>query len=152
MRCVLRPEKMFIDNNIELKLGITVLQIDVGKKNIMLSNGQEINYEKLALVHSAQRVNKISIGESLDNIFYVRTAADVALLSQQLSNTKNAVIIGAGYIGLESAAVLSKLGLTVTVIERADRILERVTGKIMSSYISALHKKEGREHSDFYHC
>jgi len=138
----LRPEKMFIDNNIELKLGITVLQIDVGKKNIMLSNGQEINYEKLALC-TGSTVNKISIGESLDNIFYVRTAADVALLSQQLSNTKNAVIIGAGYIGLESAAVLSKLGLTVTVIERADRILERVTGEIMSSYISALHKKEG---------
>lgn len=138
----LRPEKMFIDNNIELKLGLTVLQLYPGKKKIMLNNGQEINYEKLALC-TGSRVNKISIGGSLDNIFYVRTAADVALLSQKLSNSKKAVIIGAGYIGLESAAVLSKLGLSVTVIELADRILERVTGEIMSSYVSALHKKEG---------
>ena len=53
----LRPEKMFIDNNIELKLGLTVLQLYPGKKKIMLSNGQEINYEKLALCTGSRAVS-----------------------------------------------------------------------------------------------
>jgi 3-phenylpropionate/trans-cinnamate dioxygenase ferredoxin reductase component len=138
----LRPEKMFVDNKIELKLGLTVLQIDAEKKRVVLSDGQEVSYEKLALC-TGSKVKTIPMGASLENIFYIRTAADVSVLSSQLKQASNAVIIGAGYIGLESAAVIRGLGLTVTVIELAERILQRVTGEIMSTYVSALHEKEG---------
>ena len=138
----LRPKKMFVDNGIDLKLGVTVLKIDTEKKRVVLSDGAEISYEKLALC-TGSKVNTIPLGASLENIFYVRTAADVAVLSSQLKQARNAVIIGAGYIGLESAAVLRGLGMAVTVIEMADRILQRVTGEIMSTYVTALHEKEG---------
>ena len=138
----LRSEKMFSDNNIELKLGLTALQINKESQLVNLSNGEEMRYDKLAIC-TGSKVNTISLGGPLKNIFYIRTAADVSSLSRSLEEGKHAVIIGAGYIGLEVAAVLRKLGLTVTVIELADRILKRVTSEYMSSYIQSLHEKEG---------
>ena len=101
-----------------------------------------MRYDKLALCVGSI-VNTISLAGSLKNLFYIRTSADVSSLSRSLEESKHAVIIGAGYIGLEVAAVLRKLGLTVTVIELADRILKRVTSEYMSSYIQSLHEKEG---------
>ncbi|MFL2855154.1 MAG: NAD(P)/FAD-dependent oxidoreductase [Pseudohongiellaceae bacterium] len=138
----LRPEKMFSDNNIELKLGLTALQINKESQLVNLSSGEEMRYDKLAIC-TGSKVNTISLGGPLKNIFYIRTAADVSSLSPSLGKCKHAVIIGAGYIGLEVAAVLKKLGLIVTVIELADRILKRVTSEYMSSYIQSLHEKEG---------
>lgn len=138
----LRPEQMFDKNSIDMQLGVTALHLDTQDRKLGLSNGHELQYEKLALCTGA-KVNTIPIGSNLDNIFYVRTAADVSMLSSELNSAKHAVIIGAGYIGLETAAVLRKLGLTVTVIELADRILQRVTSETMSAYIHALHEKEG---------
>ena len=130
----LRPEKMFSDNNIELQLGLTALKINKKSQLIKLNSGEEMRYDKLALCVGSI-VNTISLAGSLKTLFYIRTAADVSSLSRSLEESKHAVIIGAGYIGLEVAAVLRKLGLTVTVIELADRILKRVT----SEYLSLIH-------------
>lgn len=138
----LRPEKMFSDNNIELQLGLTALKINKKSQLIKLSSGEEMRYDKLALCVGSI-VNTIPLAASLKNLFYIRTAADVSSLSRSLEEGKHAVIIGAGYIGLEVAAVLRKLGLTVTVVELADRILKRVTSEYMSSYIQSLHEKKG---------
>ena len=138
----LRPEKMFSDNNIELQLGLTALKINKKSQLIKLNSGEEVRYDKLALCVGSI-VNTIPLAASLKNLFYIRTAADVSSLSRSLEKGKHAVIIGAGYIGLEVAAVLRKLGLTVTVIELADRILKRVTSEYMSSYIQSLHEKKG---------
>ena len=138
----LRSEKMFSDNNIELRLGLTALKINRKSQLIKLNSGEEIRYDKLALCVGSI-VNTIALAGSLKNLFYIRAAADVSSLSRSLEEGKRAVIIGAGYIGLEVAAVLRKLGLTVTVIELADRILKRVTSEYISSYIQSLHEKEG---------
>lgn len=138
----LRPEKMFTDNNIDIKLGVTALQLDAEKRKVSLSDGEDLGFDRLALC-TGSKVNMIPLGGSLENIFYVRTAADVSLIRQVIQDAKHAVIIGAGYIGLETAAVLSKSGLNVTVIEMADRILQRVTSEPMSAYIQALHSQQG---------
>ncbi|NKB31902.1 MAG: pyridine nucleotide-disulfide oxidoreductase [Pseudomonadales bacterium] len=138
----LRPEKMFADNNIDLELGVTALQVHKAAQTVSLSNGQEVSYDKLAIC-TGSKVNTIPLGASLENVFYVRTAADVSQITPLLEPKKHAVIIGAGYIGLETAAVLNKLGLTVTVIELTDRILQRVTSEHMSAYIQALHEQAG---------
>jgi len=138
----LRPEQLFANNNIKLLLGVTVLRVDTENQKVSLSDGQMHSYDKLALCTGA-KVNTIPLGADLDNVFYVRTAADISLLTPQLEAGKNAVIIGAGYIGLETAAVLRQMGLSVTVVELAERILQRVTSETMSNYMHELHEKEG---------
>ena len=97
-----------------------------------------MSYDKLALCTGAS-VRKLPLGQGLENVHYLRTAADVSLLKKQLNGAKKVVIIGGGYIGLEAAAVLSSIGLQVTVLEMANRILARVTGDVMADFMTALH-------------
>jgi 3-phenylpropionate/trans-cinnamate dioxygenase ferredoxin reductase subunit len=88
-------------------------------------------------------VRELSIDRKLANVFYIRTSEDVTALKQQVDAGKRAVIIGAGYIGLEVASVLSGQGVEVTVLEMAERILQRVTSRTMSDYMSSLHTSQG---------
>lgn len=134
----LRPQKMYDDNEIDLHLGTTVLEIDKEQQTLQLSSGERMEYSALALCTGAA-VRKLPIGQELERVVYIRTAADVAQLKSQLPSSRKAVIIGGGYIGLEAAAVLRKLGLEVVVLEMAERVLARVTGKVMSDYMTSLH-------------
>ena len=138
----LRPEKTYAANNIELRLGCRVVSIDKLKKTVLLDDGSELSYDKLALCTGASAC-EIPITDNLSNVFYIRSSEQVEQLKTKLETARSAVIIGAGYIGLESAAVLSAKGLQVTVLEMAPRILQRVTGEQMSNYIEALHRDKG---------
>lgn len=138
----LRPQKIFDDNAIELMLGTTVLDVDIESSSVRLSNGQKLDYNKLAFCTGAS-VRTLPIGQNLEKMFYIRTAADVSQLQAALPGAKSAAVIGGGYIGLEAAAVLRKLGLEVTVLEMAERVLARVTSKVMSDYMTSLHMLHG---------
>ncbi len=140
----LRPQKIFDDNAIELVLGTTVLDVDPDAQTVQPSNGERLEYDKLVFCTGAN-VKTLPIGQGLERLFYIRTAADVSQLQAVLPTAKSAVIIGGGYIGLEAAAVLRKLGLQVTVLEMADRVLARVTCKLMSDYMTSLHMLHGVE-------
>ncbi len=140
----LRPARIFEDNAIELLLGTTVLKIDRDVSAVLLDDGQSLHYDRLAVCTGAL-VQKIPLGATLQNVFYIRTATDVAQLKEMSQPGRRVVIIGAGYIGLETAAVLKQRGLEVTVIEMAERILSRVTGERMSAYMTALHTSHGVE-------
>jgi 3-phenylpropionate/trans-cinnamate dioxygenase ferredoxin reductase subunit len=138
----LRPAKVFEDNNIELLLGARVQNIDTDARLVMLNDGRELTYHKLALCTGAT-VRKLSLGSSLEHIFTIRSCDDTAALSRHIEVGKKVVVIGAGYIGLEAAAVLATRGLQVTVLEMAERILQRVTSVAMSDYMTQLHKNNG---------
>lgn len=138
----LRPAKAFEDNNVELLLGNSVLGFDPEAHTVQLSGGQSLAYDKLALCVGAS-VRKLSLGSDLENVFYLRTCADAALLREQLQPGRKAVVVGAGYIGLEAAAVMRQLDMDVTVIEFADRILSRVTSAAVSDYMQAVHESHG---------
>lgn len=140
----LRPQKMYDDNEIELHLGTTVLEIDKDNRAVQLSSGERLEYSTLALCTGAA-VRKLPMGQELERVIYIRTAADVALLKSKLPASRKAVIIGGGYIGLEAAAVLRKLGLEVVVLEMAERVLARVTSKLMSDYMTSLHMMHGAD-------
>lgn len=140
----LRPQKVFDDNAIELMLGTTVLDVDPDAQTVQLSNGKRLDYTKLVFCTGAN-VNKLPMGQGLERLFYIRTAADVNQLKAALPTAKSAAIIGGGYIGLEAAAVLRKLGLQVTVLEMANRVLARVTSRVMSDYMTSLHMLHGVE-------
>ncbi len=138
----LRPQLMYDNSSVELCLGEKAVEILREKKILKLQSGRLLPYDKLALCLGA-RVIKLPLGENLCGVFYLRNAADVDAIKQDLAPNKRVVIIGGGYIGLEAAAVLQSLGLHVTVLERATRILQRVTSEPVSDYFTRLHQDKG---------
>lgn len=141
---LLRPEAMYVNNNVTLRLATAVQGIVPGHKQIVLADGEILAYDKLALCTGARPIT-LPLGDGLDGVCYLRSYADVETIRQQLSGKRRAVVIGAGYIGLEAAAVMTQLGLQVTVLERADRVLQRVTGVQVSQYFTDLHRSHGVE-------
>lgn len=140
----IRPPAFYEKQNVELKLGVRVLRIDREKQCVELDNGETLDYTYLCLATGtrARRLDMLD-GADLDGIFYLRTVADIDQIAASLPSVKKAVIVGGGYIGLETAASLRKKNIEVTVIEAVDRILQRVTAPVMSEFFARVHREEG---------
>lgn len=142
-RLFLRPESFYADQNITLRLGATVTGIDPEKKTIQFGE-EDLGYDQLALTTgSAPRRLPAAIGGDLDGVFVVRTLADVDAMAPDVREGARALIVGGGYIGLEAAAVAAKKGMSVVLVEMADRILQRVASPETSDYFRALHTSHG---------
>ena len=142
-RLYLRPEEVYRDQNIELRLGTQVTAIDPVAQVISLG-AETLSYDQLALTTgSTPRLLPEAIGGRLKNVFAVRGLADVDAMRPAFEGGGHVLIIGGGYIGLEAAAVAAKRGLKVTLVEMADRILQRVACAETSDYFRALHQSHG---------
>lgn len=142
-RLYLRAPSFWVDQNVTLRLGTAVTAIDPAARTLTL-NGETLGYDQLALTTGARpRRLPAAIGGDLGNVFTVRTLADVDAMEPVLRKGGRALIVGGGYIGLEAAAVASKLGLQVTVIEAAPRILQRVAAPETSAFFRGLHQDHG---------
>ena len=142
-RLYLRPEKFYEEQNIILKLGTPVAGLNTAAKTVSVG-GETISYDQLAFTTgSTPRRLPERIGGTLEGVHVVRTLADVDAMAPTCRAGKTALVVGGGYIGLEAAAVLRKLGLSVTLIEMADRILGRVAAPETAGYFRALHKGHG---------
>lgn len=142
-RLYLRPEKFYEDQRITLRLGTRVDQIDTATQEVVI--GQErLHYDQLALTTgSVPRRLPASIGGDLDGVHVVRTLEDVDRMEPEFVGGRRVLIVGGGYIGLEAAAVAAKKGLQVTLVEMADRILQRVAAPETSDYFRTLHTAHG---------
>ena len=144
-RMYLRPESFYADNNITLELGSAVTGVDAGAKTVSLGD-REVGYDELVLTTgSAPRRLPASIGGDLGSVYTVRTLEDVDAMEPEFADGKQVLIIGGGYIGLEAAAVAAKKGVKVTLVEMADRILQRVAAPETSDFFRELHKAHGVE-------
>jgi 3-phenylpropionate/trans-cinnamate dioxygenase ferredoxin reductase component len=142
-RMFLRAKSFWDEQNVTLKLGHRVTAIDRDKKLIHLGN-EIIAYDQLALTVGAQpRPLPVEIGGALNGVHSIRKLSDIDAIRPQCRAGRKLLIIGGGYIGLETAAVAKKLGLDVTLIEAAPRILQRVTSPETSQYIRDLHTAHG---------
>lgn len=142
---LIRPAEFYEKNRIDLLLGSTVTAIDREAKKVLLHDGGEIPYSKLALTTGA-RVRKLPIpGCELDGVCYLRDLRDAHQIRKYIGPGKSAVVIGGGYIGLEAAASMRKLGMAVTVLEAQPRVLARVTSAEISAFYSRVHREEGTE-------
>jgi len=140
---LIRPPATYEKSKIRIVLGATVEKIDRANKQIVLDDGSRADYDKLVLTTGA-RVRKIPLpGSDLPGVFYLRDINDVQKIKQFTGKAKNAVIIGGGYIGLETGASLRKLGMEVTVLEAMPRILQRVTAPEVSEFYARVHSEEG---------
>ncbi|MFQ5563277.1 MAG: NAD(P)/FAD-dependent oxidoreductase [Parvularculaceae bacterium] len=142
-RLTLKPAALYEKENINLRLGASAALIDRAAKTVALDDGESVAYDKLLLATGAPPRRLNAPGADLDGVFYLRTMADSDALRPLLQAGKRLVVVGAGYIGLEVAAVARKAGLEVTVLEMADRALQRVTGPEISSFYRDLHAGAG---------
>ncbi|EDZ46404.1 rhodocoxin reductase [Rhodobacterales bacterium Y4I] len=142
-RLFLRPESFYAENNITLKLGQRVTAIDPAAKTVSLGD-EVISYDQLALTTGSDpRRLPAAIGGDLDGVFVVRGLTDVDAMAPHVTEGKRALIVGGGYIGLEAAAVCAKRGVQVTLVEMADRILQRVAAPETSDFFRNLHTSHG---------
>ena len=141
---LLRPADWYEQNNIEFLSGEKVTSIDADAKEIVTSNGTSHSWDKLVLTTGSRaRGLPTSIGGDAKRVYLLRSLVDADSLSSELVEGKNVVIVGGGYIGLEAAAVCATRGLNVTLIEAADRILQRVACSQTSDWFRNLHQSHG---------
>ena len=143
-RIMIRPEKFWADKNIDLKLGSGVTDIDPVAHTVTLSDGSVIGYRKLIWSGGGDPRRLGCAGANFKGVFYVRDKRDAdAMMAALGAGAKRAVVIGGGYIGLEAAAVLRKLGCEVTLVEMLDRVLARVAGEELSRFYEEEHRRQG---------
>jgi 3-phenylpropionate/trans-cinnamate dioxygenase ferredoxin reductase subunit len=120
-----------------------VTGISRATETVDLDDGETVGYDQLVLCTGA-RPRPLDIpGADLAGVHYLRDAADTDAIQGTLATATRAVVIGAGYIGLEAAASLRKLGIDVTVLEVAERVLQRVTAPEISAFYDRVHREEG---------
>lgn len=143
-RLLFRPEQWYVDNAVELRTSAWVEEIDRSAKTVRLQDGSTVGYETLALATGAEpRTLPPGIGGDLKGIFTVRDKRDADRLMAEMRPGRHLLIVGGGYIGLEAAAVARHLGLEVTLIEMADRILQRVAARETADTFRQIHASHG---------
>ena len=143
-RLYIRPPQFWADKNVTLKLGTEVTAVDAAGHQVTLGDGTTVNYGKLVWAAGGDPRKLTCAGADLAGVHAVRTREDVDRLMGELdAGAKRVVVIGGGYIGLEAAAVLTKLGCSVTLLEALPRILARVAGPEISAFYEADHRAHG---------
>ena len=142
-RLYFKPAAWYEDNNVETLLSQSVLRIDRSAREVHLEHGGKLPYDALIIATGSRpRILPVE-GADLENVFDLRDIADVEHIQPKMIDGRKLVIVGAGYIGLEAAAVARQLGLEVTVLEMADRVLARVTSPVISEFYQDLHREHG---------
>ena len=142
---LIRSPDIYRKCNIGISMGTTATAIDRANKQLVLNDGQRLDYDKLVLTTGA-RVRKIDIpGVDLNGVFYLRDLSNAQDIKKYTGADKRIVIIGGGYIGLETAAALRKQGNQATVLEAMPRILQRVTAPEVAEFYGRIHAEEGVE-------
>ena len=142
-RVYMKNREFYEENEVEFYPNTLVKEIDREEKKVRTSCGKEFEFEKLVIA-TGSRARELEIeGTQLGNVYYLRTIDDVEKIKEQMSVCQNLSIIGAGYIGLEVAAVASELGMNVSIFEMADRSMNRTVDKKISEYFEDLHKTNG---------
>ncbi len=142
-RLYLRPAAYWAEKNIDMQLGVECAGIDPHAKTLTLSDGSQMRYGDLVWATGGDPRKLFCPGAELAGVHGVRTRADADAMMAALPAITNVVVIGGGYIGLEAAAVLTKLGKQVVLLEALPRVLARVAGEALSSFYEAEHRSHG---------
>lgn len=142
-RLLIRPPSFWQDRSVEMMLGKRVDEVHPAEHKVRLSDGQELGYGSMIWATGGKPRQLTCSGHDLANVHSVRTRSDVDKLMSELPKVRRVAVIGGGYIGLEAAAVLSKLGKQVVVLEALDRVLARVAGDEISRFYEKEHRAHG---------
>jgi 3-phenylpropionate/trans-cinnamate dioxygenase ferredoxin reductase subunit len=142
-RILIRPENFWTERNVDMLLGKRVVKVDAQAHKVILSDDSEIGYGKLIWATGGTPRMLSCPGSDAQRVFAVRRRDDVDAIMKILPDVGHVAVIGGGYIGLEAAAVLTKLGKKVTVLEALDRVLARVAGEPLSRFYEEDHRAHG---------
>ncbi|TZG24730.1 NAD(P)/FAD-dependent oxidoreductase [Sphingomonas montanisoli] len=142
-RILIRPATFWEDRNIAMLTSKKVTTVDPTAHLLTLEDGSTVGYGKLIWATGGAPRKLVCSGHDLKGVHGVRTRADADRMVDELATTEKVVVIGGGYIGLEVAAVLSKFGKHVTVLEALDRVLARVAAEPLSRFYEAEHRAHG---------
>lgn len=138
-----RPPAFWHEKQIDLICSETVTRVDPAAHKVLTASGREFGYGKLVWAAGGAPRQLTCDGHDLKGLHTIRSRTDVDQLRGELADAQNIVVIGAGYIGLEVAASLTKLGKHVTVIEALDRVLARVAAPELSEFFKRQHEAHG---------
>ena len=142
-RLYFRPAPWYQDQNIEVILSTRATGIDRTNRKVELAHGGHVDYDAL-IIATGSRPRPLPLkGATLQGVHDLRDLSDVERIRPNMIAGRKMVIIGAGYIGLEAAAVARQMGLDVTVLEMAPRVLARVTSPVMSAFFEREHRAQG---------
>lgn len=142
-RLLLRPESFWAERDIALQTGRRVEAVDAARNFVATSDGSRMSYGKLVWAAGGAARRLACKGSDLQGVHSVRTRSDVDAIRSELGQARRVVIAGGGYVGLETAAVLVKLGKSVTVVEAQERVLARVAGVAISRFYETEHRRRG---------
>ena len=142
-RLYVKPPGFYKEAGVELRLGAMITAIDRDARTLSIDGTDDVAYDTLVLALGS-RVRRLHVdGEQLGRVHYLRNIADVEAIRADMQTGRRLVVIGAGYIGLEVAAVARQAGLDVTVIEMADRVMSRVVSPETSDFYQIEHTNQG---------
>jgi len=142
-RILIRPATFWAERDVTMLTGKRVVAVDASAHQVATAEDETIAYGTLIWAAGGSPRSLVCSGHDLAGVHAIRTRADVDRLMRELATTTRVVVIGGGYIGLEAAAVLTKLGKKVTVLEALDRVLARVAGEPLSRFYEAEHRAHG---------
>ncbi|MFK8018023.1 MAG: NAD(P)/FAD-dependent oxidoreductase [Gammaproteobacteria bacterium] len=140
-RLWMKPASWYADQNVTVRLNAEVTGIDRRHKHVLIDGNEVVSFNALVLA-TGSTPHRLNVrGHDLKGIGYLRSIDDVIAINRYAKAGRSIAIVGAGYIGLEVAASMRQMGLNVTVLEMEDRILSRVTSRVVGDYFHALHQK-----------
>lgn len=139
----LKPESFYKDNDIDLQLQVTADAIDVLASTVTTADGRALPFDRLLIATGAEPVRLPIPGADRPHVFTLRSFADSRAIVERAKTARSAVVLGSGFIGLETAAALRARGLGVHVVSRDARPLESVLGPDLGDFIRALHESHG---------
>jgi 3-phenylpropionate/trans-cinnamate dioxygenase ferredoxin reductase subunit len=142
---LLRPRTFWTERRVHLLLGRRVTRLDAIGRRAAFADGSSLAYRKLIWAAGGHPRRLSCEGGDFEGVHYVRTRGHIDALTRGLRTSNRCVLIGGGYIGLEVAAVLRKLGKQVVLLEALDRLLARVAGPTLSNFYLTEHRAHGVE-------
>ncbi|MCB2207258.1 MAG: FAD-dependent oxidoreductase [Bacteroidetes bacterium] len=140
---LVNDNSFYVSNGIDLLLESRVKSVDFGSNQVLLDSGEQISYEKL-LIATGSKLKRLDVdGGNLENIFYLRRIEHADKIREQAKKSKNAVVVGGGYIGSETAAILSGLGLEVTMIIPEEQLLAGFASEEIGNYFKKVYNDHG---------
>jgi NADPH-dependent 2,4-dienoyl-CoA reductase/sulfur reductase-like enzyme/nitrite reductase/ring-hydroxylating ferredoxin subunit len=139
----LRNQGFYSDNAIDLRLGATVAAIDAGAREVALSSGDKVPFDRLLLATGAEPVRPSIPGAEPSDALVLRSLKDCRAIIERAKTARRAVILGASFIGLEVAAALRARNIEVHVVAPEERPMEKILGPDFSRLVQAIHEQHG---------
>ena len=137
------PQQWYTEHDVDLRLGVAVTAVHPSAHEVSLADGSRIGYAKLLLT-TGSSPRRLSVpGAGLDGVLYLRNLGDSDRIKAAFQSSSKVAVIGAGWIGLETAAAARAAGVAVTVLEMAELPLLRVLGRQVAQVFATLHRDHG---------